>query len=395
MKKHTKLIIGGVLGVGLVAGNTASADNVENFQDIDTDYWAADAIEWSHESNVISGYDDNTFRPSNALTEAQFASIIKNYYNDSLDEGETSENPDHWADDVYDTLEPYGIPLKGYNDNSARNEDVTRGVIAETIAALHQKDPGLEVAVDYLFDEGLTTGSRDGDSRMDRYAPSHSLTRAQFVVFLNRIEEEQGPVINTPESSDDETGENDEEESKEDDSDADNESDEGKTVDELEQEVIKLTNEEREAEGLDPLKRHEKLSEAARDKSEDMRDNIYLEHESPKYGSPFDMMEDYGIDYGRAAENIASTSSPSPKRVVDSWMASEGHRKNIMNSNLTHIGVGLADGDKGTGRWTQMFISTVDSNSHQETNGVSEAEEAERLEEENARQENVTIELTE
>lgn len=120
----------------------------------------------------------------------------------------------------------------------------------------------------------------------------------------------------------------------------------------FEKEVVKLTNQEREKQGLAPLQLDTELSAVAKDKSIDMQQNNYFSHNSPNYGSPFDMMNSYGVDYRTAGENIAMGQT-SPEQVVQGWMNSEGHRQNIMNPNFTHIGVGHAeDGNY----WTQMFI---------------------------------------
>ncbi|MCA0971255.1 CAP domain-containing protein [Halobacillus litoralis] len=117
-------------------------------------------------------------------------------------------------------------------------------------------------------------------------------------------------------------------------------------------EVVRLTNEAREKNGLKPLKMSPAVNEVAQTKSEDMAEKDYFSHTSPTYGSPFDMLKQFGVDYRTAAENIAA-GQQTPKQVVDAWLNSSGHRKNIMNQNLTHIGVGFAqDGQY----WTQMFI---------------------------------------
>ncbi|MDF9761024.1 putative YkwD family protein [Peribacillus simplex] len=119
-----------------------------------------------------------------------------------------------------------------------------------------------------------------------------------------------------------------------------------------EQEVVKLTNAEREKQGLAALKIDTKLSKVARIKSQDMKDKNYFDHNSPTYGSPFDMMKQFGISYTSAGENIAQ-GQQTPEEVVQAWMNSEGHRENIMNPNFTHIGVGyVASGNY----WTQQFI---------------------------------------
>lgn len=119
-----------------------------------------------------------------------------------------------------------------------------------------------------------------------------------------------------------------------------------------EQQVVKLTNQERTQRGLKPLKVDPTLSKMARDKSGDMAQNHYFSHNSPTYGSPFDMMKQYGISYRTAGENIAE-GQRTPQEVVDAWMNSEGHRENILNPNFTYIGVGYVE--QGN-IWTQDFI---------------------------------------
>lgn len=121
----------------------------------------------------------------------------------------------------------------------------------------------------------------------------------------------------------------------------------------FQQQVIDLTNEAREKNGLKPLKNSNDVEEVAQVKSEDMSENDYFSHTSPTYGSPFDMLKEFGVDYSTAAENIAA-GQQSPESVVDGWLNSSGHRKNIMNKNITHIGVGYA---KDGNYWVQMFIA--------------------------------------
>jgi uncharacterized YkwD family protein len=128
------------------------------------------------------------------------------------------------------------------------------------------------------------------------------------------------------------------------------------SLSEFEQEVIRLTNEERESRGLDSFDIAEDVSEVARVKSEDMRDDDYFSHTSPTYGSPFDMLRSFDISYRSAGENIAAGQA-TPEQVVNSWMNSPGHRANILNSDFTHIGVGYAEGGSYRHYWTQMFIS--------------------------------------
>ena len=119
-------------------------------------------------------------------------------------------------------------------------------------------------------------------------------------------------------------------------------------------EVIRLVNIERQKEGLQPLKENPELSRIAKIKSQEMKDKGYFSHTSPTYGSPFDMMKSFGITYTAAGENIAR-GQKTPAAVVQGWMNSSGHRRNIMNPNFTEIGIGCVTGGNGP-YWTQMFI---------------------------------------
>ncbi|TLS36973.1 CAP domain-containing protein [Pseudalkalibacillus caeni] len=124
---------------------------------------------------------------------------------------------------------------------------------------------------------------------------------------------------------------------------------------EFKERVIQLTNQERQKNGLPALKPDLELTKVAQKKSEDMVANDYFSHNSPTYGSPFQMMKQFGVDYSKAAENIAAGQS-SPEEVVKAWMNSPGHRKNILTKDLTHIGVGNAKDETQGIYWTQMFI---------------------------------------
>lgn len=123
-------------------------------------------------------------------------------------------------------------------------------------------------------------------------------------------------------------------------------------VSSYEAEVIRLVNELRLQNGLRPLTANWELSRVARYKSQDMRDRGYFAHNSPTYGSPGQMIRDFGLSYRTAGENIAK-GYPSPQAVVNGWMNSSGHRANILNASYTQIGVGyVSQGNY----WTQMFI---------------------------------------
>jgi uncharacterized YkwD family protein/spore coat assembly protein SafA len=125
-----------------------------------------------------------------------------------------------------------------------------------------------------------------------------------------------------------------------------------------ENEVVRLVNVERAKVGLAPLTQNWELSRVARYKSQDMINLNYFSHTSPTYGSPFNMMENFGINFSSAGENIAM-GQMTPAAVMNAWMNSPGHRANILGVSYAQIGVGLAKSQNGSPYWTQEFIKPL------------------------------------
>lgn len=123
----------------------------------------------------------------------------------------------------------------------------------------------------------------------------------------------------------------------------------------IERQIVNLVNVERAKEGLNPLKFSDELSEVADIKAADMRDADYFDHTSPNYGSPFEMMKSFGIDYSGAGENIAM-GYPTPEAVMNGWMNSQGHKENILRDWFEEIGIGYVTDERGYTYWVQMFI---------------------------------------
>ena len=118
-----------------------------------------------------------------------------------------------------------------------------------------------------------------------------------------------------------------------------------------EREAFALVNGIRKACGLPVFIWDDGLAGVARTHSRDMAENSFFAHASSAGASPFDRMNAAGILYRFAAENIASNYTD-PARVVDGWMNSEEHRANILNGNLSRMGIGFYDN-----YWTQDFIN--------------------------------------
>jgi len=121
-----------------------------------------------------------------------------------------------------------------------------------------------------------------------------------------------------------------------------------------EKEILYLINQKRLSAGLVALQIDGELQNVAKIKAQDMVNNNYFSHTSPTYGSPFEMIKSYKINYKTAGENIAGNSSNSG--AVNAWMNSEGHKANILNNNYNYTGIGVVNSPKYGKIYVQMFI---------------------------------------
>lgn len=125
-------------------------------------------------------------------------------------------------------------------------------------------------------------------------------------------------------------------------------------VTEDEQKLLNLVNKARKEVGLSELSFKADLRKCAIAKAKDMVSNNYFAHESPTYGSPFDMMRQFGISFRSAGENIAGNQSV--EGAFNAWMNSTGHRENILNKNFNYVGFGIVDSPVYGKILVQQFI---------------------------------------
>ncbi|MGM0397284.1 MAG: S-layer homology domain-containing protein [Bacillota bacterium] len=318
-------------------GITAEA---AGFTDVDTSDWYHDNITLLVREGAIQGYPNSTFRPQNTITKAEFIKSTMSIlgYKDIPSQGT------HWADGYIKKALSLGIVCKDTStdpDSPISRYDMAR--IVSNVLNYQNYRPQADLpqyeqlikdiweitslgnfetknAVLNSYSSGILTGYVDGAFR-----GNSTLTRSEAATVILRIKYEQyraQPEVKT-------------------------------TID-YSQRILDLVNVERAAEGINPLKMHAELSKIAYEKSKDMAIYDYFSHTSPNYGSPFEMMKEFGISYRAAGENIAM-GQPTPEMVVKAWMESPGHRQNIMNDNFGNLGVGVYN-DNGRIYWTQMFI---------------------------------------
>lgn len=108
--------------------------------------------------------------------------------------------------------------------------------------------------------------------------------------------------------------------------------------------IIKLVNEVRNIQGLEPLSENFILNKIAADKLQDMVENKYFAHTSPQGKTPWYWFGKNKYDYEYAGENLAIDFMTAEKQHA-AWMKSETHKKNILSPNFTEIGVAVGTGE--------------------------------------------------
>ncbi|MCS6805806.1 MAG: CAP domain-containing protein [Acidobacteriota bacterium] len=132
----------------------------------------------------------------------------------------------------------------------------------------------------------------------------------------------------------------------------------GQDIEQIEQQVFEQVNRQRQALGLHPLQRHDRLDEAARAHSQDMAERRYVSHINPDGYRLIERLRLAGVRSAREiAENVGSLPPGRDlvERMVQLWMNSSGHRSNIVNPRFKYTGIGVARAADGVFYFTQVF----------------------------------------
>lgn len=119
------------------------------------------------------------------------------------------------------------------------------------------------------------------------------------------------------------------------------------------EQVVKLVNQERAKAGLALLTLSQPVASAAQVRAKEITQSF--SHTRPDGRSFSTALTEQKVSYRSSGENIA-WGQKTPEQVMQGWMNSEGHRKNIMNAKFTSIGVGYYRNASGVNYWTQLFI---------------------------------------
>jgi uncharacterized protein YkwD len=121
--------------------------------------------------------------------------------------------------------------------------------------------------------------------------------------------------------------------------------------------LIRLTNEARRSNGVLPLKENSQLARIAEERGRDMLRKQYFGHVAPDGESSPDVARKVGYRYKCLSENIASGHFPTNQKLIDGWMQSPGHRKNLLSTDVDEIGIAVVGGIlKGEDTWVAVQI---------------------------------------
>lgn len=391
-----------LLTLGLALGLSVPSLAAGPFTDVPPDYWAYDAImrvtDDSRWPATFNGTSATTFSPEGNITRGQFIAALNR-----------SMNNEYWAS--LDGPAPYAdVPESAYyqamiwakqegilpswlidGDRIYPNTPLTRAEFCVILRNFDRWECGrsldemtdmyLDVFTD-LDDATLGANAQDirnamlgwgyhlyvlngtGDHTM---SPNSPVTRAQAAVMLTRywdtpkaknqlFYDERRPDPGTPGASTApwaDEGEADAEDpgtvTVPDETTSEETTPQTTEESDYISEVIRLVNQERVKEGLAALQTNDAISEAAQVRAAELP--ALFDHTRPDGSSCFTALDEAGVRYWTAGENIAAGYS-TPEQVVEGWMNSTGHRANILSSSFTTIGVGR----KGR-YWVQLFTA--------------------------------------
>jgi uncharacterized protein YkwD len=137
-------------------------------------------------------------------------------------------------------------------------------------------------------------------------------------------------------------------------------------TEELIQRLVAATNQARQAHGCPPVTLNEPLNRAAQSHSMNMALDDFFGHVGPDESTAADRVSAAGYRWQDVAENLTAGYS-TPEEAVEAWLSSEGHRRNLLNCDLTEMGAGLYYLKSDTGRirdmnyyWTQVLARPQD-----------------------------------
>lgn len=168
---------------GITYGSTSTAGD---FVDIPSNHWAIEAINWGLSNNITSGYGNGIFAPDKNVSEAEFAAILARFAT-NLPETFTAISDKPWSEPYYLELGKYELPFRGYDKLENRDVALSRGNVAQIVAAKYGFNLTVRQAVYFMYENELSSGKSTKERTYESYGVGDPLTRAQALTFLKNM----------------------------------------------------------------------------------------------------------------------------------------------------------------------------------------------------------------
>lgn len=350
MKRATAFVLSMFLVVSTLSVHAAGFDAFQKintytqgqFSDVAKDGWYTPYIAVAYEHGLIRGDDMGLFLPEDNIQLAAvvtMAARLHAIYRGGSDSQFDQSVGTYW----YDTYVRYadehklltGLGRLNYGSEAKRWQVarlITNALPSEAFVTINIVDNGAipDVTMEQTYSASVYTlyraGILTGTPPINAFEPESAVTRGEVATFFSRT------ISPTLRRSIELRG----------------------TKDAYIQDVLRLVNQARAEQGIDPLKLDADILLAASVRASELQ--TLASHVRPDGTDCFSALTESGVTYRTAAENLAY-GQRTPDEVVASWLGSESHRANILNPTFTRLGVGYYLSSNGTAYWIQLFCN--------------------------------------
>ncbi|WP_158582908.1 S-layer homology domain-containing protein [Lysinibacillus yapensis] len=354
MKRHLlKMLCWGLIFLIAIHGPAIASANTKLYEDVSPNHWAYSSISVMKEKNIMDEDSKGMFVPNRSVTRAEVVSHI--YL--ALNQRKIGQSNFSFEDvpknapyqEALSALTELGVidrANKFYPDKNVTRAELSKMisiafniVVDQKNAAKFRDVSSKHWAKDYI--ESMADTNLINGTAKNIFQPNNRVTRAQIAVILYRTLQFKDQLASYKIIYDY------------------LKKDYVSTINGFPKwtnKAIELVNAERKKQGLSALKTDQQLTQLAVVKASDMIEHHYFEHYSPNYGNAWDLAGVFDYSFTTIGENIARNYK-SPETVVEAWLKSPSHKKNIMNQNYTNIGIACMKSDNGEYYWVQLFSS--------------------------------------
>jgi hypothetical protein len=186
-----------VVGILLLPGTPVYAETL-SFSDVPANHWAwkNNTIQWAVEKQIVSGYPDHTFKPGNNVTEKEFLDMLIRLFPNSktqLDTVQLQQTSMPHSDVLYKIASQYNLPVLGTTSQQERSKTITRGKVAQLLAATAGKNYNTDNAIAFLYDNNVSKGKKE--QTVKGFDSEGQISRAEAIQLLKKMDDQKLDVM--------------------------------------------------------------------------------------------------------------------------------------------------------------------------------------------------------